>query len=225
MPAPPTRCPASRSRSAPRPASTWASRAPTSRSPPPSPTASPCACSIRPAPKPRSRCGITTPMSGMPSCRASAQGSPTGTGSAAPGTRPEACGATRPSCSSTRMRRRSAERSRSGRRCSARTKPTPKRRAAWTRRGTCPGAWSWTRRSAGRTTSGPGTGTRTRCCTRSTSRASPCAIPTFPRRCAGPTPAWATRPPSRTCVTSASRPSSCCPYTRTCRRRSWSRKG
>ena len=48
------------------------------------------------------------------------------------------------------------------------------------RRRTCPGAWSWTRRSAGRTTSGPGTGTRTRSCTRSTSRASPCATRTFP---------------------------------------------
>ena len=43
-------------------------------------------------------------------------GSPTGTGSAGPGTRPAGSGATRPSCCSTPTRRRSAERSRSGRR-------------------------------------------------------------------------------------------------------------
>jgi glycogen operon protein len=42
--------------------------------------------------------------------------------------------------------------------------------------------------------------------------------------CKGPTPGWATRPPSRTCVTSASPPSSCCRCTRTCPRRSWSRR-
>ena len=48
---------------------------------------------------------------------------------------------------------------------------------------------------------------------------------TFPRSCAGPTPAWATKPPSGTCATSALPPSSCCPCTRTCRSRSWSRGG
>ena len=45
------------------------------------------------------------------------------------------------------------------------------------------------------------------------------------RSCAGPTPAWATRPPSRTCWTWASPPSNCCRCTRTCPRRSWSRGG
>ena len=35
-------------------------------------------------------------------------------------------------------------------------------------------------------------------CTRSTSRASPCATRTSRPSCAGPTPGWATRPPSRT---------------------------
>ena len=178
MPARASPCPAPCSRWAPRPASTSASRAPTSRSPPASPLVSRCACSTRPARKPRSRWPITTPTSGMRSCRASARGRPTGTGSAAPGTRPGACGATRPSCCSTPTPRRSAERSPSGRRCSARTQPTPASRAPWTPPGTCPGAWSWTRRSAGRTASAPGTGTRTRWCTRSTSRASPCAIRT-----------------------------------------------
>ena len=78
--------------------------------------------------------------------------------------------------------------------------------------------------SAGRTTSAPGTGTRTRCCTRSTSRASPCATRTSRPSCAGPTPGWATRPPSRTCLTWASPPSNCCRCTRTCPRRSWSRR-
>ena len=68
----------------------------------------------------------------MRSCRESARASPTGTASAGPGTRPRACGATRPSCCSTPTRRRSAERSRSGRRCSARTTPTPASRAPWT---------------------------------------------------------------------------------------------
>jgi hypothetical protein len=81
------------------------------------------------------------------------------------------------------------------------------------------------RHSAGRMTNAPGTATRTRSCTRSASRASPCATRTFPRRCAGPTPAWATRPPSGTCLTWASPPSSCCPCTRTCPNRSWSRGG
>ena len=60
-----------------------------------------------------------------PSCRESARGRPTDTGSAAPGTRPGACGATRPSCYSTPTPRRSAGRFRWGRRCSARTPPTP----------------------------------------------------------------------------------------------------
>ena len=88
MAAPPSRSPACRSRSAPRSASTWASRVRTSRSPPASPAVSPCACSMMLARKPRSRCGTTTPMSGMRSCRESARASPTGTGSAGPGTRP-----------------------------------------------------------------------------------------------------------------------------------------
>ena len=38
------------------------------------------------------------------------------------------------------------------------------------------------------TATGPGTATRTRCCTRSTSRASPCATRTSRPSCAGPTP-------------------------------------
>jgi len=41
---------------------------------------------------------------------------------------------------------------------------------------------------------------------------------------AAPTPGWATRPRSRTCWIWASRRSSCCRCTRTCRRRSWSRR-
>ena len=89
-------------------------------------------------------------------------------------------------------------RSPSGRRCSARTQPTPASRAPWTPPGTCPAAWWSTRRSAGRTATGPGTGTRTPLCMRFTSRASPCATRTSRPSCAGPTPAWATRPPSGT---------------------------
>ena len=58
---------------------------------------------------------------------------------------PGACAATRPSYCSTLTPGRSAERSRSGRRCSARTQPTPASRAPWTPPGTCPGAWSPTR--------------------------------------------------------------------------------
>ena len=139
--------PGRRSRSAPRPASTWAWRARTSRSPRPSPLVSPCACSMRPAPKPRPRSRIMTLTSGMRSCRASARVSPTGTGSAGPGTRPGARGATRPSSCSTPTPRRSAERSPSGRRCSARTPSTPPSRPPWARRRTCPGAWSQTRSS------------------------------------------------------------------------------
>ena len=223
MAAPP-RCPAVCSRWAPRPASTWASRARTSRSPPASPPASPCACSTRLAPKPRSRWPTTTRTSGMPSCLALARGKPTDTASAAPGTQRRACGATPPSCCSTPTPRRSAGRSPSARKCSAKMRPTPPGRAPWTPPGRCPAASSWTRRSRGRTISGPGTATRTRSCTRSTSRASPCVTRTSPLPSRGPTPGWATRPPSRTCATSASPPSSCSRSTRTCPNRSWSRK-
>ena len=64
-------------------------------------------------------------MSGTRSCRGSARGRPTGTGSAGPGPRPGACGATQPSCCSTPTRGRSAEPSRSGPRYSARTQADP----------------------------------------------------------------------------------------------------
>ena len=197
-------------------------RARTSRSPRPSPAVSPCACSTQRARKPRSRYWMTTPTSGMRSCPASARDSPTGIGSAGLGTRPRACAATRPNCCSTPTQRRSAERSRSGRRYSARDETDPGQPSRLDSAGHVPGAWSWTRISLGRMTNAPGTATRIRSSMRSTSRASPCATRTFPRRSAGPTPAWATRPRSRTCSTWASPPSNCCPYTRTCRSRSWS---
>ncbi len=64
--------------------------------------------------------------------------------------------------------------------------------------GTYSGAWWSTPGSPGRTPAGPGTATRIRSSTRSTSRASPCATRTSRRNCAAPTPAWAMRPPSRT---------------------------
>ena len=68
------------------------------------------------------------------------------------------------------------------------------------------------------------TATPTRSSTRSTSRASPCATRVRPR-CAAPTRGWPTRRPSPTWSTSASPPWSCCPCTRTSRRRSWSSAG
>ena len=67
-------------------------------------------------------------------------GKPTGTASTARGTRRGACGAIRPSCCSTRTRRRWPGRSPSARKCSARTPPTPASRAPWIRRRTCPAA-------------------------------------------------------------------------------------
>ena len=220
------RCPARRSRWAPRPASTSAWRARTSRSPPASPTASPCACSTRPARKPRSRCPDNDADIWHAFVPGVGPGRPTGTGSAGPGTRPGACAATRPSCCSTLTPGPSAERSRSGPRCSARTRPTPDEPS--------------TLDSVGARAAEPGRGPGVRLAGRQ-----PALAPlrghghvrdprqglhhapsrTSRRSCAGPTPGWPTRPPSRTCVTSASPPSSCCPCTRTCPRRSWSAGG
>ena len=223
MPAPPSRCPARRSRWAPRPASTWASRARTSRSPPASPTASPCACSTRPARKPRSRCRITTPMSGMRSCRESARGRPTGTASAAPGTRPGACGATRPSCCSTPTPRRSAERSRSGRRCSARTRPTPAKPSTLDSAGHVPRSLvvDPAVRLAGRPAAlaplrghGPVRGPR-----QGLHHAPPGHPAGAARDLRRAGPRGRHRAPASTW---ASPPSNCCPCTRTCPRRSWS---
>ena len=221
---PAARCPAGRSRWAPRPASTSASRARTSRSPPASPTASPCACSTRPARKPRSRCadndadvwhafvpgigpgqaygyrvgGPWDPARGLRCNPAKLLLDPYA--KAISGTVSFGPGGARP----------------------GRGRPRPSR-APWTPSAHVPRSLvvDPAVRLAGRQPAlvplrghGP---------LRDPRQGLHHAPPGHPARsCAGPTPAWATRPPSRTCWTWASPPSSCCPCTRTCPRRSWS---
>ena len=163
----------------------------------------------------------TTPTSGTRSCRASARARPTGTGSTAPGIRPGACGATRPSCCSTRTPRRSADRSRSGPRCSARTQADP--------------AEPSTLDSAGARAAEPGRRPRVRLAGRQTAlvpvrghghlrgprQGLHHAPPGHPARAARdlrrPGPRGRHRAPD---ATWASPPSSCCRCTRTCPRRS-----
>jgi hypothetical protein len=147
---------------------------------------------MRPARKPRSRCGMTTPTSGMRSCRASARGNPTGTASTVPGTRPAACAATRPNCCSTPYAKAVSGTVAFGPEGLGQDAADPAEPSSLDSSAHVPGAWWWTRRSAGRMTNAPGTGYSDTVCTRSTSRASPRAIRTSRPNCAGPTLGWAT---------------------------------
>ena len=187
-----------RSRLAPRPASRPASRGRTSRSPRASPTASPCACST-------TRRGNPDPGAGQRRrCLARVRaGRRAGAGLRVPRRRavgPGARPAVQPGQAAARPVRQGDQRNghRSGPRCSARTRPTRPSRAPWTPPGTCHGAWSWTPGSAGRTAAAPVPLLR-HGPLRDPRQGLHHAPPGHPARsCAGPTPGWPTRPPSRT---------------------------
>ena len=99
------------------------------------------------------RCPRSTASSGTATCPTSARASATATGCTARTTRRAGCGATRPSCCSTRTPRRSTGTSTGTSRCSATTSATRTRRNDDdSARRTCPSRSSSTRSSTGATT-------------------------------------------------------------------------
>ena len=156
---------AGRTRSAP----STTDQAPTSRCSPASPRASSCACSMRPSTG-WPRCASSSPRSmgtaGTPTCPTPVPVSTTAIGCTGRGTRPRACGATRPSCCSTRTPSRSTGRSTGTSPASRTSSTTPTGRTPPTARRTCLGPSSATRSSTGATTDRR----RTRCTRRSSTR-------------------------------------------------------
>ena len=185
-----------------------------------SPTASPCACSTRTARRRRSRCGTTTPRSGMVRARRRA-----GPGLRVPGQRPLGPGAgpaLQPGQAAARPLRAGRQRGGLVRARGARPRRERPGRPEHPRlrgvRAPEPGRRPGVRLAGRQPALVPVRGHGDLRDARQGLHHAPSR--TSRRSCAAPTPGWPTRPRSRTWRTSASPPSSCCRCTRTCPSRS-----